>query len=426
MNGVKSKTGPLYVFVPRELPPLALPQLLAESQRRSVHLFMENPSSAFWFDPTVDSTDGFSWFHRNASTRRALLDRVRNFVTQDTISAESAFLEDDLPAAADSASKTKTVTVEALGDMLKLKAESQQAEDIFIKPRQRTFLSAIQSAVLEDDPTQMPHEVDENDHSFMIVRAPNAMRELETLCDWIAATIDASRQTEQPLCASDFLVTTPDIDAMAGVIAAVMGSRADDERLSYHIAGQSELDVNSAARAMLAAMRFVGGAATAEEFSELIEMPFFSAIRPQIDANATRIASWLASAGYRWGLNEMHARAAVGRRLAVNEGVGLFEGTLERALERLLAGNLTSNSAALVAGDVLGMRGTELSGMETTNDDPASFEYLLALAQAFNDVGEMPEQQSTSRSLKIECRQIAASFQATAPSTVVRASRPRH
>lgn len=394
MNGVKPKTGPLYVFVPRELPPLALPQLLAESKHRSVHLFMENPSSAFWFDPTVCSTDGFSWFHRNASARRALLDRVRNFVTQDTLSEESAFLEDDLPSAADSAPKTKTVTIEALGDMLKLKAESQQAEDIFIKPGQETFLSAIQSAVLEDDPSQMPREVDENDHSFMIVRAPNAMRELEALCDWISATIEASRQTEQPLCASDFLVTTPDIDAMAGVIAAVMGSRADDERLSYHIAGQSELDVNSAARAMLAAMRFVGGAATAEEFSELIEMPFFSAIRPQFDANATQIASWLACAGYRWGLNELHARAAVRRRLAVSEGDGLFEGTLERALERLLAGNLTSSSAALVAGDVLGMRGTELSGTQSTNDDPASFEYLLALAQAFNDVGEMPEQQS--------------------------------
>lgn len=400
MNTKQGKVAALYLFVPRELPPLALAQLLAESQRRQVHLFMHNPSATFWFDPSVKSTDGFSWFHRNACAKRALIDRVRNFVTQDTASEDRVFLEDDLNQTVYEAPKTRTAGIDALGDVLKLKAEAQQSEDIFLRPGCESFLVAIQAAVLEDDPKLLPHGVQEQDQSFLIVRAPNALREVEALCDWISATIEASRRTDQPLSASDFLVTTPDIDSMAGVIAAVMGSRDESERLSYHIAGQSELDVNGAARAMLAAMRFVGGAATAEEFSELIEMPAFAAIRSSSNINATQIACWLAAAGYRWGLNEKHARSAVRRHLASEEGDGVFEGTLERAIERLVAGNLTAASFVVVAGDVLGMRGTELCGRDSTSDDPDSFGFLLSLAQAFEDVGELPQSQSMDQWLE--------------------------
>lgn len=104
--------------MPRELPPLALPQLLAESRRRPVYLYVQNPSSAFWFDPTVKGEDGFTWFHRNAAVRRALIDRLRCFVTQDT-GEDAVFLEDDLPEAPRSEPHNKTVSVEALGDMLR-------------------------------------------------------------------------------------------------------------------------------------------------------------------------------------------------------------------------------------------------------------------------------------------------------------------
>ena len=168
-----------------------------------------------------------------------------------------------------------------------------------MRPRENNVLGSLQQAVLEDDPNALPQTVADDDDSFLIVRAPNAVREVQTLCDWIASMIEASAKTDEPLKASDFLVVTPDIDAMAGVIAAVMGARSEEEYLSYHIAGQSELDVNSAARAMLAAMRFVGGAATASEFIELLEMPAFAAARSQGNANVSLISNWLAAAGYR-------------------------------------------------------------------------------------------------------------------------------
>lgn len=401
MNGKERKGAqPLYIFVPRELPPLALPQLLAEGRRRDVYLYVDNPSSAFWFDPTVGGSDGFSWFHRNATMRRALLDRLHNFVTQDVPGDETVFLEDDLPESDVRAPQTRTIEMQALGDILRLKARAEQTEDIFVRPRGMNFLAAIQTAVLEDDPRRLPRDADDGDDSFLIVRAPNAVREVQALCDWIAATIEASRAAGSPLTADDFLVTTPDIDAMAGVIAAVMSSRTDEESLNYHIAGQSELEINGAARAMLAAMRFVGGAATASEFSELIEMPAFAAVRPQYEINATRIGSWLAAAGYRWGLNEKHAQSALDRHLAAAEGNGPLEGTLERALERLLAGNLTGDNDNLIAGDVLGVSGTELSGLDGTEKDAGSFEFLLSLAQTFSDVGEMPQRQSVRQWLE--------------------------
>ena len=280
MRESEKNIDPLYVFMPRELPPLALPQLLAESRRRCVHLYVQNPSSAFWFDPTVKGEDGFTWFHRNAAVRRALIDRLRCFVTQDT-SEDAVFLEDDLPEVPRTEPHNQTVGAEALADMLQLKAKAEQSADIYLRPRENNVLGSLQQAVLEDDPNALPQTVADDDDSFLIVRAPNAVREVQTLCDWIASMIEASAKTDEPLKASDFLVVTPDIDAMAGVIAAVMGARSEEEYLSYHIAGQSELDVNSAARAMLAAMRFVGGAATASEFIELLEMPAFAAARSQ-------------------------------------------------------------------------------------------------------------------------------------------------
>ncbi len=394
MQEQTTQLGDLYIFLPRELPPLALPQLLAESRRRSVHLFVENPSAAFWFDPSA-AREGFAWFHRNASVRRALIDRLRNFLTQDTAQPESVvFLEDDLPESSGEEPAHRCVEPDALADMLKLKADSEDIEDIFIKPDPGTFLGALQNAVLEDDSGFMPQSVAADDDSFLIVRAPNAMREVQALCDWISSRMEASRGTAHPLEASDFLVVTPDIDAMAGVISAVMGSRSDEARLSYHIAGQSEFDINSAARALLEAMRFVGGAATAESFFELIEMPAFAAIRPQESFDASHIVTWLATAGYRWGLNEAHAREAVRRGDASGEGNAPFEGTLERALERLVAGNLVGDSKTLVAQDVFAIQGRELAGFDTTESDPQTFDFLLSLAQAFLDAGPMPQEQT--------------------------------
>lgn len=388
----RDEEDPLFVFLPRELPPLALPQLLAQGRNRAVYLYMQNPSSAFWFD--ASSTEGFSWFHRNAAVRRALIERVRSFVTPDADPGEAAFLEDNLQDPQE-ASANRIVPVEALGDVLKLKADAEDAEDVYVRPRDNSFLGQLQTAVLEDDAGQLPSVVPEGDETFLMVRAPNAMREVQTLCDWIGSCIEKSRGTSRPLSADDFLVVTPDIDAMAGVIAAVMNSRSPADRIAYHIAGQSELDVSGTARAMLTAMRFVSGAATAEEFSELIEMPAFAAIRPQLTVNATSIAAWLAAAGYRWGLNETHARSAVAHGLAAPEGDGLFEGTLERAIERLTASDMLGERT-IVAGDVLAVRGTELAGREGTSEDADSFEFLLSLAQAFADVGDIPERQTMS------------------------------
>lgn len=393
MRETEENLDPLYVFMPRELPPLALPQLLAESRRRPVYLYVQNPSSAFWFDPTVKGEDGFTWFHRNAAVRRALIDRLRCFVTQDT-GEDAVFLEDDLPEAPRSEPHNKTVSVEALGDLLRLKAEAEQTADIYLRPRENNVLGSLQQAVLEDDPCVLPQTVADGDDSFLIVRAPNVVREVQALCDWIASMIEASAKTNEPLKASDFLVVTPDIDSMAGVIAAVMGARSEEEYLSYHIAGQSELDVNSAARAMLAAMRFVGGAATASEFIELLEMPAFAAARPQGNANVSLISNWLAAAGYRWGLNETHAKSAIARSTAWPEGGDAYEGTLERALERLVAGNLVGQSVGLVAQDVYAVSGSELGGFDGTEEDGETFDFLLALARSFFDIGEMPERQT--------------------------------
>lgn len=408
MNEAPPQRAPIYFFLPRELPPLALPQLLVESRRRPVYVYVLNPSSAFWFDASVRGQDGFAWFHRNAASRRALIDRVRTFVAQDAAAPEAMPLESE-SAGFFAEHKARTVPVEALSDVFKLRADAQEIEDIYVRPHEDSFLSGIQRSVLEDDPSHLKKTVPEGDDSFLIVRAPNAVREVETLCDWIAAMIESSRGSRRPLAASDFLVVTPDIDAMAGVVAAVMGSRSEENRLSYHIAGQAELSVNSTARAMLSAMRFAGGAAAADDFFELIEMPAFAAIRPQSSFNATRIASWLAAAGYRWGLNEAHARSAVRRRLAEVEGDGPFEGTLERALERLVAGRLIGRKTAAACG-VLAMNGCELAGFESTDDDPESFDFLLSLAQAFADAGELARMQTPEQWLETTRRFADALF----------------
>lgn len=155
------------------------------------------------FDPTVKGEDGFTWFHRNAAVRRALIDRLRCFVTQDT-GEDAVFLEDDLPEVPRTEPHNQTVGAEALADMLQLKAKAEQSADIYLRPRENNVLGSLQQAVLEDDPNALPQTVADDDDSFLIVRAPNAVREVQTLCDWIASMIEASAKTDEPLKASDF------------------------------------------------------------------------------------------------------------------------------------------------------------------------------------------------------------------------------
>ena len=130
-------------------------------------------------------------------------------------------------------------------------------------------------------------------------------------------------------------------------------------------------------------------------------VPAFAAARPQGHANVSLIANWLAAAGYRWGLNETHAKSAIARSTAWAEGGDAYEGTLERALERLVAGNLVGQSVGLVAQDVYAVSGSELGGSDGTDEDGATFDFLLALARSCFHSGDMRARQTAEARLDV-------------------------
>ena len=407
--GPKAQAAPLHVFLPSVLPPLALPYLWALSPHRPITVYLNNPSQSFWFDASafggrsVDSAgraffhpDELDWLHRNAARQRALIERVWTFAGD--VQSAGELVEDDFEAPEENftalngfigrGAKLDAGEPIDMGAVLELQAEHADEPLVcYLEPRRKGVLFDLQRAVLADSKTRLPQTVEAGDESFRIVKAPSAAREVEAVFDWIESLREKAENTGEPLKASDILVVTPDIDALAPLAAAVMNARPEGRRMAVRIAGRSELCVNSAAQALIAAARLVYSRAGCEALMELMEYPLSTRSRGLLGCNFEAVRTWLATAGYRWGLTACHARHAVERGYAADEG-GEADGTLARALERLQLGALLRGDVRTGFADVLPVQGNESQGRTGTQDAPELFEFLLSFSAALMRAAE--------------------------------------
>lgn len=387
----------VHLFVPSVMPPLALPFLWAEAAHSDVTIYLMNPSCGFWFEglaphtedgtrgldfhsENMGSASGFEWFRKNASRTRALIERLWTFAGQPEVPQQSV-IEDDFVR--------NDEQNDPRGRMLRLEdlrvPDAQEADSFFVDPTvgpRPTVLQRLQKAVLEDDASRLQGEIDKEDESLLIVKCPTSAREAEAVFDWIDALIEKSRDTDDPIKAEDILIVTPDIDAAAPLIGAALTARGD-RHVAVRIAGRTELEEDDFAQAVLAVGRFLFSKAEKAAFEELLSFDAVLRKWGSRDVDVEHLSQWLTAGGYRWGIDAEHARFCVDRGLALDEEGG-YEGTLDRALERLVLGFYARTQLKDPLGDVLPMTGVEVEGFESSavTEHSTGLDGLVGFARA--------------------------------------------
>lgn len=419
------KDEPVHIFVPATLPPLALPFLQALAKTRDIYIYLINPCEAYWFETLPKSVfddwktslegNALDYLRRNAASQRALIERIWTFAGEPE--TDPSIVEDDLEERHTQQGANRRIEVKdpeldlsALENLRASDAATPEQTTAFVHhPECTTVLEHLQEAVLTDNSAALAHTVSEDDDSFLIVKAPNAAREIEAVLDWVDDLSAKAKKKGEKFGAEDVLVVTPDIDAMAPVISSVLMNRDPEHKLAYHIAGQSQIEVNSTAQAILAVGRFIFSKAAREDFEALLDYPIVLRSWGCDEGLTSVVRTWLVSAGYRWGFDDRHANDCVERGLAQTEGRE-FEGTLERALERLLLGARMQADAKRVYAQTLPMAGNEADGFDTVAGNKELFDFLCSIAQTLTDLSQTPRKQSATEWLAWTHRLIAEVF----------------
>lgn len=362
---------PLHIFAPTGLPPLVLPFLYAKSLRDPVYLYLLNPSTEYWFDPSdwraarseegpEDSGEGrslasphCSWLMRNALQTRALVDRVWRLTTAEA--PEEAGDDSEEPPAQERLGAKEfrwdparplqdlVVSVEDPETRVSVDPAALAGRGGSDHPLRRTLLDAVHEAVFRNnedfltDGSLSPAEAaayratEKGLPSVRIAAASSLKREVEALADWIYAL------RERGVKASEILVATPNISAAAPVIDSVFS--ALPQRIDYAVSGRSVLESSSAAEAFGELCDFLYGRGAADAFYAFVSLPLVSELWGFSGEDQELLRAWLSRAGYRYGISESHIGRLLEAGLASDEGEGVrAEGTLARAVERLALG----------------------------------------------------------------------------------------
>jgi exodeoxyribonuclease V gamma subunit len=279
-----ARTGQLpasaHVFCLPALPPVHLQLLQRLGRHMELHLYMLNPSRAYWFD-VVDARR-LAWLAQHGGSGHH----------------ESG---NGLLAAWGQQSRS------ALG--LLVDAADSLVEDARFEPSGRdTVLGALQDAVLdlvELAPGALADRAD--DRSIEVHVCHSLTRELEVLHDRLLGLM-AGPDAPEP---GDILVVTPDLDAAAPLIDAVFGTAPRERHLPYTISGRSRARVNAPARALLDLLALLASRfPVSAVFGLLQQAPVarrFGFVADDLD----QVRDWLVQSGVHWALDADH-RAGYG------------------------------------------------------------------------------------------------------------------
>lgn len=377
----------LHFFMPQVLPPLALPFLAKEASQRDVWLYLMNPCTAYWFGADgswfgtqYDVVSGNEFLHRNAASSRALIDRIWRFAPEDAYQeiplnedaaedkAHSVYIINKAPRKIPWHDLTETKAFPSIYQTVRQESAETNfvnSHMIYIERKGRTLLDRIANSILYDEPLKMEgRQFDgEKDKSLRILKASGFVRQVEVVIDWI----HACRRDDSALKPEEILVVTPQIDEVAPLIEGVMASQPEKQKIAYRIVGRTELAINSVAASILKVGRLIHSILSASVFSEMLALPLITVSWELSLVDIQIISRWLAAAGFRYGIDDDHLDllAVDGQ---VSKLAGRSDGTLERAMERLVLGRLTPEGHYQPYGDVLPVYGNENSGFDTVSD----------------------------------------------------------
>ena len=369
----------LHFFMPQILPPLALPFLAKEARQREVWLYLMNPCKEYWF-----GADG-RWFgsryeewqtdnaflHRNASSTRALIDRIWRFAPEEA--GQAVPLHEEVAAEKQGPPVHKMPHGIPWNDLTETRIASVCQQDqadtpfvnshmIYVRRQGQSLLDRIADSILFDEPLEAGAFSPQEDRSLRILKASGFVRQVEAVIDWI----HAFKRDDPGLKPEDILVVTPQINEMAPLIQGVMASQPEGQQIAYRILGRTELSVNTVASAILKTGRLVHSMMSAAAFSEVLSLPLMTACWGISLEDVQVISRWLGAAGFRYGIDDGHLERLSATGMV--NGAGISDGTLERAMERLVLGRLTAEGHYQPYGDVLPVYGTENAGFDSVSD----------------------------------------------------------
>lgn len=282
----------VHLFMPFAIPPSAFPllKMYAEGSAASgttLYLYVLNPSSAFWWDG-VSGTLGLSdepavsYLYRNASANRGLRRRLYGFLNENAVPDGKSAALADVNSTAEGRPQDVVLTL------------PQEPERAFVDPGDATFLRRLQQAIAM--PSQAVVSAPVSDGSIVICRAPNLVREIENLTDWLQAVF----QEDPSLAPEDVLVVTPDIEKASGTIDAVMRSLPEERRVDWTVLRQTT-DVRETA-AWTGLMTLLTSDCRRDDFVSWLELPAVRRRWLESDEEEDILEAWFDAAGFHCGL----------------------------------------------------------------------------------------------------------------------------
>ena len=370
----------LFVFMPMALSPMALPIFkVLNDLGKNVYVYLFNPCQAFWFDAYDPETEAnekeektLLFLRRNAAATRAMINRF-NVFAEDT----GAETHDPALIYKPVFSRSYYPSVQALlTDWRSLKVQAQVSRSdlnlALSDPGEPSVLHAVQQAILENKASVLPEVIDTHDHSIRLVKAPTLTREVENAVDMIHSMLSSNPDMKP----SDILVVTPDVEALAPVVHATFESLPENRRIEYRIAGQKNADEASAGEALVQLGRMMSEGVSLASLESWLELPLVTeTLGLELDDLAV-LKGWLLEAGFRNGLSEKQIQKLQAQN---DPGEDAFEGTLQRAIERLSWGFVTEGKG-FATYDLIPVRRSQAAPFSDIHSLPNLFEVLLTVS----------------------------------------------
>ncbi|MBX3733624.1 MAG: exodeoxyribonuclease V subunit gamma [Verrucomicrobiae bacterium] len=230
-------------------------------------------------------------------------------------------------------------------------------DEPFTDPGDDTLLHALQSDLIHlraPDPLASSRAIHPADASIRIHACHSPRRELEVLYDQILDAMDRDPALEP----RDVLVLTPDIEAYAPLIHAVLGApESESRRLPYTVADREPRAQSPLVGTFLRLLHLPDGRCGRSEIEPLLEVAAVQRRLGWSPENLARWQQWLVALGTGWGLDAGHRR-----RLGLP---ALPQGTWSHARDRLLLGMAMADGDEAVIAGVSPFPGVEGDGVDT-------------------------------------------------------------
>lgn len=289
------------VFGIAAMAPVYLQLFVTASLSREVHLFVPNPSQAYWGD-----TESAKRLARWELTRPG----------------RSEYVSTGHPLL----SALGTQSRDFVELLVRLPDDRKVTHDHFGAPQGEGLLARLQTDVLELVEEPEKRAVVEADDSIRMHACHSRRREVEVLHDRLLAAFEADPR----LGPEDILVMAPNIDDYADHVAAVFGAAPAGRYIPWSLAERSARAEHPLVEAFLSLLDLPETRLKASEVLGLLDLPAV-ARRYGLDADdLDAVHRWTRGAGIRWARDGAHRE-----RLGVPAESAF---TWQFGLDRLLAG----------------------------------------------------------------------------------------